>query len=87
MRVFGVYLNFPVIWGVGVAIIGYGQSKSFVYGAEWNISFFLWLIFAVRINTEEELNNLETVVSMLSCVVLERSNNPYIEFVVESCCF
>ena len=34
---------------------------------------------------EEKINNLETVASVLSCVSLERSNNPYIESIVESC--
>ena len=44
-----------------------------------------WLIFAVYIFTEEEINNLETVVSMLSCGALEKSNNGYIESLVEPC--
>ena len=34
--------------------------------------------FAVLIYTEEEINDLETVVSMLSCKALERSNNLHI---------
>ena len=35
--------------------------------------------------TEEETNNLQTVVSMLSCGALEKSNNPYTESIVEAC--
>ena len=42
-----------------------------------------WLIFAVLMYTEEEINDLETVVSMLFCGALERSNNLYIESIVE----
>ena len=34
---------------------------------------------------EEKINNLETVASVLSCGALERSNNPYIESIVEPC--
>ena len=35
--------------------------------------------FAILIYTKEEINDLETVVSMLSCGALERSSNTYIE--------
>ena len=40
--------------------------------------------FAVLMYTEEETNNLQTVVSMLSCRALAKSNNPYIESIVET---
>ena len=36
-------------------------------------------------NIEEEINDLKTVKSMLSCGALKRSNNPYIESTVEPC--
>ena len=36
-------------------------------------------------NAEEEINDLKTVKSMLSCGALKRSNNPYIESIVELC--
>ena len=35
--------------------------------------------------TEEEINDLRTVTSLLSSGVLERSNSPYIESIVEPC--
>ena len=44
----------------------------------------LSLVFAVLIFTEEEINDLETVVYMPICGALERSNNPYIESILES---
>ena len=34
---------------------------------------------------EEKINNLETAGSVLSCGAFERSNNPYIESIVEPC--
>ena len=40
--------------------------------------------FAVLMYTEEETNNLQTVVSMLSGGALDKSNNPYIESIVET---
>ena len=43
----------------------------------------LSLLFAVLIFTEEEINHLETAVYMLFCGALERSNNPYIESILE----
>ena len=46
---------------------------------------YIILVFAVLIHTEEEINDLETVVSMPSCGALERSNNPYIKLIVELC--
>ena len=46
--------------------------------------FLLSLVFAVLIFTEEEINDLETVVYMPICGALERSNNPYIESILES---
>ena len=42
------------------------------------------LVFAVLIFTEEEIKDLETVVYMLISGALERSNNPYIESILES---
>ena len=36
-------------------------------------------MFAVSIYTEEEVNDLETFVSMLCRGALERSDNPYIQ--------
>ena len=50
---------------------------------EWNISFLLWLNFAVLIYAEEEANDLEAVVSMLCCGALQRNNNTYIESIME----
>ena len=44
----------------------------------------LSLVFAVLIFAEEEIKDLETVVYMLFCGALERSNNPYIESILES---
>ena len=40
-------------------------------------------IFAVLIYAEEETEDLETVVSMPFCGALQRSNNPYIESIME----
>ena len=45
----------------------------------------LQLIFAALKYTEEEINDSETVVSMLPCGALQRSNNLYIESIVEPC--
>ena len=46
---------------------------------------YIILVFAVLIHTAEEINDLETVVSMPFCGALERSNNPYIKLIVELC--
>ena len=51
----------------------------------WNILFFLWLISAFLYYRRRNKRLRETVVSMLSYAALERSNNPYIESVVEPC--
>ena len=48
-------------------------------GAGRNISFLLQLIFVVLKYTEEEMNDLETVLFMLSCGALETSNIKYLE--------
>ena len=60
--------------------MGWGQSKTLVQGAVCNISFFLLLIFAVLLYTEEEISDF---VSVLLCRAFERSNNPYLEAIVE----
>ena len=72
--------------GVGVVTIGWQKRKCLVYGTEWNISFVITYFWSSYI-TEEEINTCEkkqnkTVVSMLSCGALGRSNNPYIESIV-----
>ena len=46
------------------------------------MSFLLEIIFAVLIYREEEINDLEAVVSMLSCGALQRRNNSYIEWIM-----
>ena len=48
-----------------------------------NISFFLLLIFAVLLYKEEEISDLQIIVSVLLCRAFERSNNPYLEAIVE----
>ena len=63
--------------------MGWGQSKTLVQGAVCNISFFLLLIFAVLLYTEEEISDLQSIVSVLFCRAFERSNHPYLEAIVE----
>ena len=46
------------------------------------MSFLLEIIFEVLIYREEEINDLEAVVSMLSCGALQRSKNSYIEWIM-----
>ena len=66
--------------------MGCGISISFVCGAECEIYlscynvFLQFLYYRVR-----DLRNLEKLVSMLYCRAHERSNNPYIELLVEPC--
>ena len=48
----------------------------------WNIYFLLYLISAVFI-LQKNINDIITVVSMQSCDAIERSNNSYIESIVE----
>ena len=60
--------------------MGCRKSRSFVQGAEIYLSrynLFLQFLYYRRKN-----NRLKTVVSMLSCDALEKSNNPYIESIV-----
>ena len=45
--------------------------------------FFLLPIFAVLLYTEEEISDLQSIVSMLLCRAFERSNNPYLEPIME----
>ena len=47
--------------------------------------FFALTYLCSSYNAEEEINDLKTVKSMLSCDALKRSNNPYIESIVELC--
>ena len=49
------------------------------------VSFLLQLSLAYVMYTEEEINNLKTVISMLSFGALERSNNSFIKTIVELC--
>ena len=67
----------------GVGIMGWGQSKTLVQGAVCNMYFSLLLLFAVLLYTEEEISDLQSIVSMLLCRALERSNNPYLEPIME----
>ena len=48
-----------------------------------NISFFPLLIFEALLYTEEEISDLQSIVSMLLCCAFERSNNLYLEAIVE----
>ena len=57
--------------------MGCQKSRSFVWGAEWNISF-CYNLFLQFLYYRKRNNRLKTGVSMLSYSVLERSNNPYI---------
>ena len=45
--------------------------------------FSLLLLFAVLLYTEEEISDLQSIVAMLLCRALERSNNPYLEPIME----
>ena len=67
--------------------MGCGISKSFVQGAECEIflCYNLYLQFLYYRRRNKRLR--KTVVSMLSCGALERSNNPNIESIVEPCVF
>ena len=47
------------------------------------VSFLLQLSLAYVMYTEEEINNLKTVISILFFGALERSNNSYIKPIVE----
>ena len=67
----------------GVGIMGWGQSKTLVQRAVCNMYFSLLLLFAVLLYTEEEISDLQSIVSMLLCRALERSNNPYLEPIME----
>ena len=67
----------------GVGIMGWGQSKTLVQGAVCNMYFFLLLIFAVLLYTEEEVSDFQSIVSMLLCRAFERSNNLYLEPIME----
>ena len=67
---------------MGVVIMGYGQSKSFFWGLSEIYPFCYY--FCSLIYKEEEINDLEAVVSMLSCDPLQRSNNTYIESIIVS---
>ena len=62
---------------VGVDIMGVGKVKVLLRG--------LIEIYFSCYNLFLQINNLEAVVSMLSCGALERNNNPYIESIVEPC--
>ena len=62
---------------VGVDIMGCGQNKTLFRG--------LSEIYLSCYNVFLQINNLEAVVSMLSCGTLERNKNPYIELIVEPC--
>ena len=66
--------------------MGYGVNKSFVQGAECEIYLYcynLFLQFLYYIRRNKRLT--ETVVSMLSCGALKRSNSSSTETIVESC--
>lgn len=65
-----------LVWSKFSNFIGGGLV---VMGAGRNISFLLQLIFVVLKYTEEEMNDLETVLFMLSCGALETSNIIYLE--------
>ena len=66
--------------------MGCGISKSFVQEAECEIYLCCYNLFLQLLYYRRRIKQLrETVVSMLSCVVLERSSNPYIESIVELC--
>lgn len=79
--------NFSNYIGCVGSYYGVETSKSFVYGAEWNMYFLLKLIFTILIYTKKEINDLKTVVSMLSCDVHERGHTPFTELIVEYCVF
>ena len=69
-----------------VIIIGCGISKSFVLGAECKIylscsNLFLQFLYYRRRNKRLR----EAVLFMLFCGALERSNNSYIDSIVEPC--
>ena len=49
------------------------------------ISLVFCIFVLILIYTEEEISSLETVISLLSCGALERSNNLHIESIVEPC--
>ena len=63
-------------------IRGYRQNNFLGNLAKYSVLAVTY--FVVLMYTEEEANNLQTVVSMLSCGALEKSNNPYIESIVET---
>ena len=67
---------------MGGVIRGYRQNNFLGNLAKYSVLAVTY--FVVLMYTEEEANNLQTVVSMLSCGALEKSNNPYIESIVET---
>ena len=66
--------NFSCQRGCVGSYYGVEASKSFVYGAAWNMYFLLKLVFTIY---TKEINDLKTVVSMLSCDVHERGHTPF----------
>ena len=65
------------IWGADKVKVLF-RELSEIYFSCYN----LYLQF---LHIEKKINNLETVVSVLSCGALERSNSPYIESIVAPC--
>ena len=66
--------------------MGCGISKSFAQWAECEIYLSCYNVFLQFLYYRRRNKQLrETVVSMLSCRALEKSNNPYTESLVEPC--
>ena len=79
IKIFQLYGGQGYLWCVDKV-----KVLSSCLGSWVKCIFLLSLVFAVLIFTEEEIKDLETVVYMLFCGALERSNNPYIESILES---
>ena len=70
--------------GVGVVIMECQKSKILFTGLS-EIYLSCYNLFLQFLNSRSGNKRLKTVLSMLSCSGLERSNNPYIESIVEPC--
>ena len=64
---------------MGGVIMGYRQNNFLGNLPKYSVLAITY--FAVLMYTEEETNNLQTVAS---CGALEKSNNPYVESIVET---
>ena len=72
-----------LLWGTKkVKVLFRGLIEIYLSCYNLFLQFFLAIIYFIL---QRRNKRLKTVVSMLPCGALERSNNPYIESIVEPC--